>query len=208
MLRRQFVLGTLALALAGSVTLLAPARSIAAPATPSAFVQGLGDRAVAVLADPQRTTPKVRAEFDRLLHEGFDLPTIGRFVLGRYWNTATPQQQEEYQKLFADMIVNVYTERFNQYAGEKFKVMGERKEGARDSIVTSQIVRPQGEPVNVQWRVRPRDSGLKIIDVIVEGVSMSITQRDDFASVIGNNGGRIEALLDVLRKRAQTAKAG
>jgi phospholipid transport system substrate-binding protein len=161
-----------------------------------------------VLADPQRTNAKIRQEFVRLLREDFDLDTIGRFVLGRYWNSASQPQRDEYQKLFSEMIVNVYTQRFSQYAGEKFKVTGQRAEGDRDTMVTSQIVRPDGPPVNVQWRVRPRDAGLKIIDVLVEGVSMSITQRDDFASVIESNGGRFQALLDALRRRAQTGNVG
>src|SRR5262245_55022854 len=102
MQRRSVLLGALSVATVGAHL---PLSSVLAAAAPEAgkFVQGLGDRAVAVLADPQRTNAKIRAEFDRLLHEGFDLETIGRFVLGRYWNTTTPPQRDEYQKLFADM---------------------------------------------------------------------------------------------------------
>ena len=205
--RRTILAGTLGLMAAVPLAAFSQAHSAEAPGA-AKFVQGLGDRAVAVLADPQRTNAKIRAEFDRLLHDGFDLDTIGRFVLGRYWNTASEPQRVEYQKLFADMVVNVYTQRFSQYAGETFKVTGQRAEGERDTMVTSQIVRPDGPPVNVHWRVRPREAGLKIIDVLVEGVSMSITQRDDFASVIESNGGRIQALLDVLRRRAAPGNVG
>jgi phospholipid transport system substrate-binding protein len=205
--RRNILLGALGLAAMAPLASVSTALAVEAPGADK-FVEGLGNRAVSVLADPQRTNAKIRAEFASLLKDGFDLDTIGRFVLGRYWNTASEPQKAEYQKLFADMVVNVYTQRFSQYAGETFKVTGQRAEGERDTMVTSQIVRPDGPPVNVQWRVRPRQAGLKIIDVLVEGVSMSITQRDDFASVIESNGGRIQALLDVLRKRAAPGNVG
>lgn len=170
------------------------------------FVQALGDRAIAVLADPKVSDAQAVEEFRRLLNLNFDVTTIGRFVLGRYWNTATEAQRKEYMNLFERMIVEVYAQRFNQYAGETFKVTSARADGARDAVVTSQVLRPNGPPVKVDWRVRSRDDGHRIIDVVVEGVSMSVTQRSEFASVIESNGGRFDALLDALRKRAQTAQ--
>ncbi|MFC7333521.1 MlaC/ttg2D family ABC transporter substrate-binding protein [Rhodocista pekingensis] len=169
------------------------------------FVESLGDRAIAVLADPKVTDAQAVEEFRRLLNENFDVTTIGRFVLGRYWNTASEAQRQEYMKLFERMIVEVYAQRFNQYAGETFEVTGSRADGTKDAIVSSQVLRPNGPPVKVDWRVRARDGGYRIVDVVVEGVSMSVTQRSEFASVIESNGGNIDALLDALRKRAQTA---
>ncbi len=200
------LLAGLAFAAVGA-TAVAPVTAVAQPAAKGAadFVQSLGDRAIAVLADPNVSDQQAVEVFRDLLNRNFDVNTIGRFVLGRYWNSASPEQREEYMKLFERMIVDVYAQRFNQYAGETFKVTGARPEGERDAVVTSQVLRPTGPPVNVAWRVRNREGGFKIIDVVVENVSMSVTQRSEFASVIEQNGGRFEALLDALRQRTRTA---
>lgn len=212
--RAAIVLGlSTATVLAGSLTAVftpsaahAQAAASQAPAKPAAdFVQGLGDRAIAVLADPKVNDAQAIEVFRDLLNKNFDVNTIGRFVLGRYWNTATPDQQKEYISLFERMIVDVYAQRFNQYAGETFKVTGAQAEGERDAIVTSQVLRPNGPPVNVAWRVRNRDGAFKIIDVVVENVSMSVTQRSEFASVIESNGGKFDALLNALRQRTKSA---
>lgn len=172
------------------------------------FVQGLGDKAIATLADPKVSKEQAKAVFRDLLNQNFDINTISRFVLGRYWNLATDAQKKEYQTLFEQMIVEVYAERFSQYAGEKFKVGGAQASGENDAVVSSQVLRPNGQPpVNVSWRVRSKDGSSRIIDVIVENVSMSVTQRSEFASLIESNGGKFEALLEALRQRIQTAQA-
>ena len=67
--------------------------------------------------------------------------------------------------------------------------------------MTTEIVRPNGPPVRVDWRVRKNGETLKVVDVIAEGISMLITQRDEFAAVIQNSGGKVDALIDRLRRR-------
>ncbi len=211
--RRSPLTGAALLLLAGVAALTAPAMVIgtaqaeAAPTSQAAakFVQSLGDRAIATLADPKNSKDQAKVVFRDLLNQNFDINTISRFVLGRYWNIATDAQKKEYQALFEQMIVEVYAERFSQYAGESFKVGGAQASGENDAVVSSQVLRPDGPPVNVSWRVRNKDGGFKIIDVIVENVSMSVTQRSEFASVIDSNGGKFDALLDALRQRIQTA---
>ncbi|MBV5334014.1 ABC transporter substrate-binding protein, partial [bacterium] len=127
--------------------------------------------------------------------------------LGRYWNVADETQRREYMTLFEKMIVDAYAGRFAEYSGETFKVAGVRPDGDVDSHVTTQIVRPSGPPVNVEWRVRKTGATYKIIDVVVEGVSMGVTQRSEFASVIQTNGGQVDGLLKALRAKV-TAGAG
>ena len=206
--RRSFLHGAFGLLLAGFVAAALPASAQTPAAGAAEFVEKLGDRAIETLADTATGVEARKQVFRTLLNENFDVQTIGRFVLGPYWRTATPEQQAEYMDLFQRMIVEVYTERFNEYAGEQFKVIGAQPAGSRDAVVTSQVIRPAGAPVNVAWRVRGKDDDFKIVDVIVENVSMSQTQRSEFASLIEGNGGRFEALLDALRKRVQTAGRG
>lgn len=166
-----------------------------------ALIASLGDRALKVLVvDSQSDEQRIEA-FRGLLNEGFDLPLIGRYALGRYWRQATAGQKDEYGKLFEDFIVRTYAARLGQYSGETLKVDGSRTDDG-DTIVSSEIVRPDKPAIRVDWRVRNTDAGPKIVDVVVEGVSMLLTQRDEFASVIQRAGGNVEGLLVRLREKA------
>ncbi|WP_247887142.1 ABC transporter substrate-binding protein [Azospirillum sp. SYSU D00513] len=202
--RRLFM--TCAALLAVSSRVASPAFAQTAGQGAGAFIERLGNQAIATFANKSTPKDQAQARFRELLNEGFDVPYIGRWVLGRYWNQATPQQQEEYLTLFERMVVDTYANRFVEYSGETFKVVNTRSAGEADSMVTTQIVRPSGPPINVDWRVRQRGDSYKIIDVMVEGVSMGVTQRQEFASVIEQNGGRIDGLIRALRQR--TARAG
>lgn len=163
------------------------------------FIASMGDRGINFLGNPSMSQDAKTAEFKSLLNESFDMNTIGRFAIGNHWKTATPAQQQEYMKLFNRMIVKVYSKRFSDYKGQKFEVKSARPEGSKDSLVSSFIVPPDGPEVKVDWRVRSKGGAYKVVDIIVEGVSMSQTQRADFASVIQRGGGGIEPLLVHLR---------
>jgi phospholipid transport system substrate-binding protein len=168
------------------------------------FIQDLGDKAVTILADKSLTAEQRNTKFRDMLHESFDLPTIGRFVIGRSWNAASPEQQKTYMDLFESLVIKTYSDRFALYTGEGFKVRSVRPESERDSIVTSEITHPDGSaPTTVDWRVRQKDGKLGILDVVVEGISMSQTQRQEYASIIQRNGGDIAPLLDMMRSRLQ-----
>lgn len=195
----------------------APAHIVAAidPATLSGpvrqaydFVDGLGNRAVKILADKGMNGEQKNGEFRKMLNDSFDLTTIGRFVIGRTWYSATPEQQAEYMRLFEKLVVSIYSDRFNLYKGEQFKAVNARAEGERDIIVNSNIASPGNpRPIDVEWRVRNNRGKMAIIDVIVEGVSMSVTQRQEYMAVIQRNGGAIDPLLDMMRQRLETPKA-
>jgi phospholipid transport system substrate-binding protein len=196
MLRRSILLAGL-MFLPGA---LAPAIPAAAAADPAAMISNLGSRALEVLG--KGATQSQRLErFRELLHQDFDVPGIARFVLGRYWNTASEEQRTEYVKLFEDYIVMAYATRLAEYTGETFKVTGSRPD-ADGAIVSSQIVRPSGAaPVKVDWRLTGRDGKYKISDVSVDGISMAVTQRSEFASVIQHNGGQVQGLITMLRQK-------
>jgi phospholipid transport system substrate-binding protein len=131
----------------------------------------------------------------------FDLPTIGQFVLGRYWRTSTAEQKAEYLKLFEDFIVQAYAGRFKELSDKKFIVGLAQPVTEEDTLVQSQIIELKGPPIKVNWRVRRIPQGFKVVDVQVEGVSMSITQRDEFAAVIQSSGGKVDGLISALRKK-------
>lgn len=162
------------------------------------FIDNMAKRALDFLGGASSQDQKT-ASFRKLLNDSFDLDTIGRFVLGRYWKTSTAQQRDEYQKLFRQMVVDVYAKRFGDYKGQKFETRGHRADGEKDTIVTSFIIPAEGPEVQVDWRVRYKNGRYQIVDVIVEGVSMSVTQRSEFAAVIQRGGGDVQVLLAHLR---------
>ena len=165
-----------------------------------AFVQTLGDRAIGVIASKQLTADQRASAFSKILSESFDLKTIGRFVIGRSWNSATPEQQQEYTDLFKALVIKTYGSRMTLYTGEGFKVVGSHPESEMDTTVNSQITHPDGsQPTTIDWRVRDKDGKKGVIDVIVEGVSLSVTQRQEYASIIQRSGGQIDGLLKVMR---------
>jgi phospholipid transport system substrate-binding protein len=163
------------------------------------FVTKVADQGINFLSDDSITLEQRKKEFKKLLSKNFSMKTIARFSLGRYWRTATPAQQKEYLDLFEEMILNVYARRFSEYSGEKLTVSNARAEGKRDILVHSSVSAQKGPDIKVDWRIRNKNGKNKVIDIIVEGVSMSLTQRSDFSSVIQRGGGDIEVLLEHLR---------
>lgn len=189
----------------------APVANAAAAVSPQqkgaqGFIQDMAQRALNFLGDGKMTQDQKTAAFRHLLQDSFDMETIGRFALGRYWRVATPDQQKQYQSLFREMVVTVYSNRFHEYRGQKFETRSVRADGDKDSIVTAFIIPPDGPEVQVDWRVRFKNGQYKVVDVIVEGVSMSVTQRSDFASVIQRGGGDVGVLIDHLRHPQATAE--
>jgi phospholipid transport system substrate-binding protein len=182
--------------------LAAPA--VLAAADPAAVINNLGNRALEVLG--KNATPAQRvARFHELFREDFDVPGIARFALGRYWNTATSEQQEEFVKLFEDYIALVYSNQLAAYSGETLRVTGSRKTAA-EAIVASEIIRPSGAPpVKVDWHLTDVNGNYKISDVTVDGISMAVTQRSEFASVIQRNGGQVANLIAQLREKTASA---
>jgi phospholipid transport system substrate-binding protein len=198
--QRFFVAGLLAVAvLFAGVQDAARAGSIAE--APGEFIRNLADKAVAALTVEDITRAERVRRFRILLNEHFDVRTIGRFVLGRYWRKASEEERAEFLILFEGLIVDTYVDRFAKYSGQALSVT-KTEDSRDDSIVYSRIDRPSGgPPVGVAWRLRLRDGRYLIIDVMVEGVSMGQTQRSEFASVIRRNGGSVEGLLAKLRAR-------
>ena len=182
---------------------LAAAGGRAAPTNEAtAFVNDLLGKALQSLADKSLSDEQREKQFRTMLDTKFDMPRISRFVLGRYWTTASDQDKQNFQKLFEDYVVRAYSARFSQYSGEQVKVIGSRPESQTVTLVTSQILRDNGAPpAKIDWRVRKQDNDYKVVDIDVEGVSMLVTQREEFGSVIQRSGGTIAGLNKTLQER-------
>lgn len=186
---------------------LVPAAAPRANANPQAvaFIDTLVNKALHVLAQQNMTEQQREQHFSTLFKRNFDIPRIARFVLGRYWRTASPSERQKFIDTYREFIIRSYASRFSGYGGETVKVTGTRPETADIIVVNSEIVHPNGDPpIRVSWRVRKGPDGFKIIDVAVEGVSMMLAQREEFASVIERNGGTVAGLTKAIQHKLQS----
>ncbi|MBK8175156.1 MAG: ABC transporter substrate-binding protein [Rhodospirillales bacterium] len=203
MVSRRLAIGML-VGVMMSVFVVPTSRAAETDTDAKVFIDGLAGEAISALTarDISREEREERAR--TLLNENFAVPTIGQFVLGRYWRVATPEEREEYLRLFEQLIVVTYVDRFSRYSGEKLTVRRSVTDAeSGDVIVYSEITRPAAAPIEVGWRVRSQNGVRKIVDVYVEGVSMGLTQRSDFNSVIRNGGGAVSVLIDEMRRRVR-----
>jgi phospholipid transport system substrate-binding protein len=200
MIRRSLLTGLFVLFATASMA----APPIVNPADAVAFMNGLWDRAAEVLNN--KTDPTVRlARFRELFHSDFDCPGIARFVLGRYWRTASEQEQQEFVQLFQDYVVFVYTARLSNFGGEALKVRSSRGNGDGVMVSTDMISPGPASPLRIDWKLVADNGTYKISDVIVEGVSMAVTQRSEFASIVQRNGGQVRGLIAMMRERTASA---
>ena len=198
MLLRQKVISLAAVAWLGATV---ASNAAAAAETADEFIRVLADQAIHALADETLSEAERESEFRDFLVRAFDVPVIGRFVLGGYWRLATPVEREEFETLFLEFVVRTYARRLGQYGGETLRILETMSGGGDDAIVRSEIVSPEFPEVRVDWRVRRIGEDYRIVDVTVEGVSLAITQRDEFGTVIRRSGGQVEGLLSALRER-------
>jgi phospholipid transport system substrate-binding protein len=180
--------------------LLLPSGVQAASATTKAgaieHIQLLGEQAFGAVQRSDMSLENREAILADILSRGFDLPLIARFVLGRYWRPATPDQRDSYVELFGKFVIKSYSRHLGGFAGSSFDIVGAEPIGQSDVLVTTILERKSGPEFKAGWRVRLIDGQHKIIDVMVEGVSMAVSQRQEFASVLKRDG--VERLLQIL----------
>lgn len=177
--------------------------------TAKSLVDSLGRDAITLLTNRGLSDAERQKGFGDLLDRGFDMKAIGKFVLGKYWRAASDSEREQYLSLFRTMIIQAYSDRFKTYKHEKFTVTGARPESEGGVTVTSEIQRPNGPSIRVDWKVFPvKDSNeSRIFDVKVDGVSMSVTQRSEFASIIQREGGTVAGLITSLQAKTSKSKS-
>lgn len=176
-------------------------------ATPEAFIQKLADDAIRQLTDANITNDEQEKRFRGIVKDYVAFETIARWVLGRYWKSASDAQQARYLGLFEDLMVVTYAPRFQNYGGEKLSITATRAIENEQWMVQSAIGKPGGsKELRVDWRVRKADNTFRIIDIMVEGLSMAQTQRSEFSSVLKNNGGDLDALMGDLEGRLAKAR--
>lgn len=151
--------------------------------------------------------PDEHARFEAmnaLVHETFAVDFITRAVVGRYWRDLSPDEQSEFRDVFPRFVVRIYLPHVAKYNRDHLRILGSRARGERDVIVKSQVRGDKGsEWLDTDWRIRTIEGELRVLDIVVAGVSLILVQRQEFEAVIRRDGfGR---LVERLRERADQA---
>lgn len=190
---------------------------IAATAVPTAHAQDLQQAKEVVRTVAEKGVSEVVAadlphevkidRFRELFRTYFDIPSIGRFVLGRYWRIASPEERERFVDLFREVNVYTWARRFKDYSGQELVVTDAVPDGEKGAIVGTRVEQTGNqEPLAVQWRLREREEGYKVVDLIVEGVSMAITYRQEYGSFLQQNGRSVASLNEALAQQLERLK--
>ncbi|MEQ9350282.1 MAG: ABC transporter substrate-binding protein, partial [Alphaproteobacteria bacterium] len=147
-----------------------------------AFIDRLAEQAIAALQDESLDAEMRQDVLTRLLDDSFALDSIGRWVLGRFRNGATAEQEAEYLRLFRLSVIEFMTATLNRYSGEQLVITGALEDGPEGAMVVSRIDQSGGRPFEIIWRIRQTNNGLRIVDVLAGGLSLAKTRRDDYAS--------------------------
>jgi phospholipid transport system substrate-binding protein len=189
----------LALAIAVVAGAAAPPFAIAAGETSAEFIQTLGKDLLAKMNSAAPLDQK-EAYFHQMLGQDFDMDGIARIVLGPYWRTASPAQQQEFRALLENHIMHSHGRRLAETGGGNFRVTGSRTEPNGVVVVTGEFITPQGTRIEVDNQLGIVDGLYRIQDVALDNVSMVSSYRSEIASVLASHGGQLEALLTAMRE--------
>ncbi len=168
------------------------------------FVETLAnDMIIDVLAADKPMTEKLNL-FQSKFHQALDLKSIGQFVLGVYWRKTTPAEREAFIEAFMDFSTKSWADKFNMYNGQQIVFTGSRP-AQKDQLYVDSVIQ-NNPPVEVIWRVREKNNEYKIVDIVVEGVSMAMSYRNEYASFLQKNKGDVAKLTQELNQKSQAFK--
>ena len=198
MITRRRLIGTAALAV---VLANMPRLAWAQPAADQAlaFIDKTGQELSGAVNGNGSTKDKAAA-LQAIIDRSVDVSSVGRFCLGRFWRLATPAEQAEYIELFHRVLVQNITGKVGDYQG--VTIVAQRTAQREDGVaVTTTVTRPNSAPNRVDWLVGTETGTPKIVDVIAEGTSLRLTQRNDYAAFLSRNNNSVAALITALKQQ-------
>ena len=168
---------------------------------PDVFVQSTVNRASQVLSDNLSKDQKIK-ELKSIAAETVDIRGIGMYTLGSYRKVLSEDQKQEYDALFEQYFLMTFSSRLAEYSNPEIEVKSKEILNKNYTMVSSFLVATEQRPeINIDWRIYTKNpNDLKIRDLIIEGLSLARTQKEEFSSIIQSNDGDINALLDSLKK--------
>jgi len=170
---------------------------------PGAYVMAMTKNAIDTLTSQSISQQEKEIQFGQLFDKNFDVPSISRFVLGKYWKQASIDQKKKFIKTFRNYVVKTYSSRFNEYSGEQLQLLNTENESNPNIFLVHTALERQDAPIiKVDWRIGKKKDRFVILDIIIEGISLAITQRSEFVSVIDQNEGNIDQLISMLKEKS------
>ena len=168
---------------------------------PDVFVQSTVNRASQTLSKDISKKEKM-LELQKLAKETVDIKGIGFYTLGKFRKEISDEQKNKYSKLFESYFLKSFSSRLSEYSNPKIDVISKDKKNEKYTIVSSILVATKDRPeVKIDWRIYTKDPEKPLIrDLIIEGLSLARTQKEEFASIIKSNDNNIEALFESLKK--------
>ncbi len=168
------------------------------------MVESLTKEGIEKIINSNSSVEEKNAVFRKLFTENLDLDFIGKYVLGRYWRTAKPEEKKEFITLYKEFNVKTWSKRFDEFKGKEFVFKGTvPANNASQIFVDTEVPMDGTKPVNVKWRVSDNNGKLKVIDIIIENVSLAQTARNEYTSFIAKSPKGIAGLLENLREKVK-----
>ena len=171
------------------------------------FIQATGEELVAAINATSVPVAQRRERVAQILRRAVDVDGVGRFILGRWWRTATAEQQQEYLQLFEQVLIRNLSARFGEFQGVRFSLGRTQARTEEDTLVSTIVERPGNPAFGLDWRVAEVGGQPRVVDVIAEGTSLRLTTRSEYSSVVSRNGGNVAALLTAMRQQIQQLAA-
>ena len=143
----------------------------------------------------------IREKFTTIL----DLKSIGQFVLGTYWKKADEAQRKAFLDAFTELQTKTWSDRFGMYSGQEVVFSGTRNAQGKNQLYVDSSI-PGNPPIEIIWRVRPKNDGYVIIDIVIENVSMASSYRSEYTAFLQQHQGNLQALVDELKNKAENFK--
>lgn len=167
------------------------------------FVSNLVDDIVKNVLSSKDTKEKKAELFEQYILQTVDTEAIARTVLAQYWRTATPKERDDFIDAFKNMAVKMSAERFNVYTGQEVKFFSERPAQGKNQVFVDSTVSSDQKPIQVVWRVREKNGEYRVLDIIIEGVSMTLSYRNEYTSYLQNH--TMQELINELKYQAEHA---
>lgn len=167
------------------------------------FLQNVTDSSLAIIKSDEADESKKEEGLTVLFLDSVDTRYVGRYVLGKYWKSLNEDKQQHYLDLYTKFVISSYVPKFREYSGEKVAIDSVTKDG-KGYLVKSRVIREPAANISVDYKVYKKNGKYQIYDIIAEGISLSITQRSDFSSMISRKS--LDYFLERLEKKVNSNK--
>jgi len=165
---------------------------------PQVIVKQVTDRVIEILQQKDLPDGEKRAKIETIVMEYVDFETLSKLVVARNWSKFSPAQQEEFMTQFQEHLARTYGKRLDDYRNEKVIITGEHEEARGDRTVNTKVPRG-GTVILVDYRLRQKDGSWKMIDIVIEGVSLVANFRSQFQGIVTSGGP--DKLIQLLREK-------